>query len=169
MFKVVKATRRNTRRSTSPPHHIVGEIASTDTVAVQTQAIVPMAPMSAMSFFDAESASAYLRPWLRLERGLRLQRFRLFAEEYPGLSAEEKDSLNKTLVKANDARLLNTKQQIVYENGKILSVRGLKMVRVGDAPATFKIEPVRPTKKKEKTTKEDSTATTTSAYVIDSD
>jgi hypothetical protein len=51
-------------------------------------------------------------------------------------------------VKANDAKLLNTKQQIQYENGNILTIRGLKMVRVGDTPATFKIEAVRPTKRK---------------------
>lgn len=92
------------------------------------------------SFLNAEFASAFLRPWLRLERGLRLQKFRSFADEYPGLSAEEKEALNKVLVKANDARALNTKQQITYEDGKIMSIRGLRMTRLGDAPATFKID-----------------------------
>lgn len=92
------------------------------------------------SFLNAEFASAFLRPWLRLERGLRLQKFRAFADEYPGLSADEKEVLYRVLVKANDARALNTKQQITYEDGKILSIRGLRMTRVGDAPATFKID-----------------------------
>lgn len=93
-----------------------------------------------MNFFDAESASAFQKPWLRLERGLRLQKIRQFAEEYPGLSETEKESLSKTLMRANDARQLNTKQQIQYEDGKIVSIRGLCMTRIGDGPATFKID-----------------------------
>lgn len=129
MFRVVKTTRRN-RRSPSPP---------------PTEEAVDK---SMQTFFDAESAHALHKPWLRLERGLRLQRFRAFADVYPGLSDVEKEALYRTLVKANDAKLLNTKQQIQYENGNILSIRGLKMVRVGDTPATFKIELVRSTKRK---------------------
>jgi hypothetical protein len=138
MFRVVKNTRRN-RRSPSPQH---------------TEEAVDK---SMQMFFDAESAHALHKPWLRLERGLRLQRFRAFADVYPGLSDIEKENLYRTLVKANDAKLLNTKQQIQYENGTILSIRGLKMVRVGDTPATFKIELVRPTKrrKEEKEEKEE--------------
>ncbi len=131
MFRVVKNTRRN-RRSPSP------------------QATEESVEKSMTTFFDAESAHALHKPWLRLERGLRLQRFRAFADVYPGLSDVEKETLYRTLVKANDAKLLNTKQQIQYENGNILAVRGLKMVRVGDSPATFKIEAVRPTKRKAK-------------------
>ncbi len=132
MFKVVKTTRRN-RRSVSP-------VERADEKKME---------MSPMAFFDAESASAFQRPWLRLERGLRLQKFRQFADEYPGLSTEEKENLVKVLIKANDGKLLNTKQQIQYESEKIQSIRGLKMTRVGDALATFKIDTstVRPTKK----------------------
>ena len=101
-------------------------------------------------YFEAESASVLLtKPWLRLERGIRLQKFRAFAEAYPGLRADERESLFKMLTKANDAKLLNTKQQIVYENGVISAVRGLKIIRTGDptVAAVFKIEIVRPTKK----------------------
>lgn len=99
------------------------------------------------SFFSAESASAFLKPWLRLERGLRLQRFRIFAEEYPDLTTEERDVLNKTLVKFNDAKILNTKQQIQYEEGKIVGIRGLKAIR-GASGTVFKIDTSRPTKRK---------------------
>ncbi len=102
------------------------------------------------SFFSAESASAFMKPWLRLERGLRLQRIRIFAEEYPDLTAEEKETLYKTLVKANDAKLLNTKQQIQYEEGKIVGVRGLKLIRGDDNIAVFKIDTTRLTKKRAK-------------------
>ena len=103
------------------------------------------------NFFEAEShAASTTKPWLRLERGLRLQKLRTFAESYPGLSSEEKENLNKALVKANDSKLLNTKQQLVYEEGKILSIRGLKIIRDGDPThsASFKIEVSRQTKKR---------------------
>ena len=103
------------------------------------------------NFFEAESAAVSItKPWLRLERGLRLQKLRTFAENYPGLTDEDKESLNKTLVKANDAKLLNTKQQIVYEGGKIMAIRGLKVTKTGDPtqPPSFKIEIPRQTKKK---------------------
>ncbi len=138
MFKVAKATRKQVRRSLSPEQ-------SSETPAVPETS----SSQITLAFFDAESASAFLRPWLRLERGLRLQKFRQFAEEYPGLSVEEKEGLYRVLVKANDAKLLNTKQQIVYESERIQSIRGLKMTRIGDSVATFKIDinSIRPTKK----------------------
>ena len=60
----------------------------------------------------------------------------------------------KALVKANDARLLNTKQQIQYEEGKIVGVRGLKLIRE-EGVTTFKIETTRPTKKRDKEEKEE--------------
>ncbi len=118
-------------------------------------AAVPQETQSALeknmtNFFEAESAAVALqKPWLRLERGMRLQKYRAFAEVFPGLNEEEKDGLYKTLLKANDAKLLNTKQQIQYENGKIVAVKGLKVIRGGNPedPAVFKIETVRPTKR----------------------
>lgn len=158
MFKIVKATRR-ARRSTSPAKSTT----SPDTVRPVESANSGVANTASErllhSFFDAESIGAFQRPWLRIERGLRLQKLRQFSDEYPGLSAEEHENLFKTLVKANDARLLNTKQQIVYEDAKIQSIRGLKMVRIGDTPATFKIEAARPatTKKAKAASASDST------------
>ena len=112
----------------------------------------PVTLMSRLTnFFEAESAAASTtKPWLRLERGLRLQKLRTYADTYPDLTFEERDSLNKALVKANDSKLLNTKQQIVYEGGKILNIRGLKIIRSNDPThiASFKIEIHRQTKKK---------------------
>jgi hypothetical protein len=135
MFKSTQKTRRN-RRSISPTEDGPPAAATEEGSNHSTTGL----DKNINSFLNAEFASAFLRPWLRLERGLRLQKFRAFADEYPGLNAEEKEALYKVLVKANDARALNTKQQITYEDGKILSIRGLRMTRVGDAPATFKID-----------------------------
>jgi len=106
--------------------------------------------MGLQRYFDAESAAVHLtKPWLRLERGIRFQKFRAFAESYPGLRTDERENLFRMLTKANDAKLLNTKQQIVYENGIITAVKGLKIIHTGNpsVPAVFKIEIVRPTTK----------------------
>jgi len=105
---------------------------------------------SFLEFIAAESnATALAKPWLRLDRGLRLQRFRAYADTYPGLSTAEKAKLYEVLLAANDKKLLNTKQQVNYENGAIQSIRGLKVIRTGDTkePAIIKIEPSRLTKR----------------------
>jgi len=157
MFRV-KTTRRNVKRATSPIRpatDISGIVTITKPVSDLPTEIVHKEPIGTMernvnSYFEAESASVLLsKPWLRLERGLRLQKYRIFANAYPGLNEEEQEALYKVLVKANDAKpsLLNTKQQISYENGVILAIKGLKMIRNGINTATFKIEVVRPTKK----------------------
>jgi hypothetical protein len=145
----------------SPPIHTSVDLSGSATIppipdiSGAVNEVLPTPPTTLMgrltNFFEAEShAASTTKPWLRLERGLRLQKLRTYAELYPGLSVEEKDNLNKALVKANDSKLLNTKQQIVYEDGKILNVRGLKIIRDGDPThsASFKIEVHRQTKKR---------------------
>jgi len=105
---------------------------------------------SVSNMLEAETAATLLtKPWLRLERGLRLQKYRAFTEVYPGLSSEERATLYDFLVRANDAKQLNTKAAIHYENGKILSIKGLKIIRTGDpsVPAVFKIDSFRQTKR----------------------
>ncbi len=143
MFKVVKNTRRN-RRSLSPPGSQPPKAAAANATGSLDTAMT--------SFFSAESASAFMKPWLRLERGLRLQRFRAFAEEYPDLVPEEREILYRALVKANDAKILNTKQQIQYDEvgGKIVGIRGLRIVRGEGVATAFKIDAAvaRPTKRK---------------------
>jgi hypothetical protein len=78
-----------------------------------------------------------------------MQKLRTFADNFEGLGAEDKDNLYKYLVRANDSKLLNTKQQIQYEHGSIQSIKGLKIIRTGDPSisATFKIEMHRATKR----------------------
>jgi hypothetical protein len=125
---------------------------STTDISESTTVAPPVTLMSRLTnFFEAESvAASTTKPWLRLERGLRLQKLRTYADTYPDLTFEERDSLNKALVKANDSKLLNTKQQIIYEGGKIINIRGLKIIRSNDPThiASFKIEIHRQTKKK---------------------
>jgi len=176
MFRV-KSTRRNGKRSASDAAAAVATTTTAAAAAAPTPVsadiptVVPATaaatgasaksnstPYSSSSsntveFFAAESAATALtKPWLRLERGLRLQRFRAYAESYPGLSASEKTRLYEVLVAANDKKLLNTKQHVTYENGVIQSIRGLKVLRTGDTaePAAIKIEPPQLTKRNTK-------------------
>jgi hypothetical protein len=110
-----------------------------------------------VSFLTTESATALKRPWLRLDRGVRMQKFRAFAEASPEMTTPaEKDILYRALVAANDAKLLNSKQQVVYdsEKGDILDIKGLRISRIGDTPPTVKIEAARPTKKGSKVVEE---------------
>jgi hypothetical protein len=154
MFRV-KVTRRNVKRATSPLRPAT-DVSGVVIMSSPIEASIAKSSMKTSTsfeqnmntYFAAETASVLLsKPWLRLERGLRLQKFRTFSRAYPGLTEKEQEALYSLLVKANDAKLLNTKQQINYEMGVILSVKGLKMIRVGAEQATFKIDVSRPTKK----------------------
>lgn len=161
MFRV-KTTRRNIKRALSPlkpaldpsapPTNILVEPVHETTVASTAASTVAEKQEKQMTdLFAAEAASVSLtKPWLRLERGIRMQKLRTFADNYEGIiSPEDKENLYKYLVRANDSKLLNTKQQINYEHGSIQSIKGLKIIRTGDpsAPATFKIESPRATKR----------------------
>lgn len=156
MFRV-KNTRRNVKRAVSPLRPatdgaapLPAEPPKSVIEHVENHSLPSNFEHKINNFFDAESVAVSLsKPWLRLERGLRLQKFRTFASTYPGLTDDEKELLYKTLLKANDSKLLNTKQQVLYENGKISAIRGLKVIRSKESsePPVFKIEATRGTKK----------------------
>lgn len=159
MFRV-NTTRRNIKRAASPirPATDVSGNMVLYTPPPPAAALVTPAPAAApagleksiLNLLEAETSAAMLtKPWLRLERGIRLQKYRAFAEVFPGLSPEEKVALNDFLVKANDAKQLNTKTVIQYEGGKIISIKGLKIIRTGDPTklAVFKIDAGRQTKR----------------------
>jgi hypothetical protein len=163
MFRV-KTTRRNIKRAlsplkpasdpTAPPTNVLIEVptpasAPAPTASVTTE-FMEKQDKQMIDLFAAEAASVSLtKTWLRLERGIRMQKLKIFADNYEGLSPEDKDNLYKFLVRANDSKLLNTKQQIQYEHGSIQSIKGLKIIRTGDPtlPAVFKIEVHRATKR----------------------
>ena len=69
-------------------------------------------------FLMTGANSAYKRPWHRLERGLRLNRLRLFVEEMAGrrgLKQTEQSALLATLTKALDKKILNSKTAVTYD------------------------------------------------------
>lgn len=112
---------------------------------------------SLRAILEDSALQAYSRPWHRLERGLRLNRLRLFVEEFGsahGLNPSEKELFFKYLQKALDKNQLNTHKIVNYrpEISKIIGIIGLEIRRSADGTVRWgfnakkKIE----TKKKKK-------------------
>ena len=86
------------------------------------------------TFLNARADEALSRPWHRLERGLRLNRIRKFAEDEAqraNLTEEDKLNLYTLLSKSLDKKLLNSKTAVVYDQEKqiITEIKGLVMHR----------------------------------------
>ena len=157
MFRV-NTTRRNGKRAPSP-FRPATDVSGSTVLAMPPPPSTPPPSFnlatatlekSVSNMLEAETAATLLtKPWLRLERGLRLQKYRAFTEVYPGLTNDERVTLYDFLVRANDAKQLNTKAAIQYESGKILAIKGLKIIRTGDpsVSAIFKIDALRQTKR----------------------
>lgn len=112
----------------------------------------PVAPLSAQSqapendittILEEGAREAYSRPWFRLERGLRINRLRLFVNEnftgdnlrvLPGLSPSEIEHVVAYLTKALDKKLLNTAKIVDYNlaTQRIFSIKGFEVRRQGD-------------------------------------
>lgn len=86
------------------------------------------------NLLDESAKQAFARQWHRLERGLRLNRLRLYVEEMtPRCSFNEDEKLRffNFLQNALDRKLLNTNKIVNYipEEQKIISIRGLEVKR----------------------------------------
>lgn len=97
-----------------------------------------------MNFLDQDAGSAYKRQWHRLERGLRLNRLRLFSNEEAErlhLTDIEKQNLHNLLLKSLDKKLLNSKTAVVYdqEKEKITEIKGLVMHRTSEGLMLFQL------------------------------
>jgi hypothetical protein len=97
-----------------------------------------------MKFLVSNSEDAYTRPWHRLERGMRLNRLRKFAEEEAErftFTEAEKDELLTMLTKAVDKKQLNSKSVVTYdtEQQKILEIKGLVFHRTAEGRIVFQI------------------------------
>jgi hypothetical protein len=111
------------------------------TVERNNSAISTESMLSAL--LDAESKAAVHRPWLRLERGLRMRLLRAYVEKQKELSVSERVDLLQALVEALDKKLLNSKSQITYnqETGDIVEINALKIIRPAEGKVTYRIEP----------------------------
>jgi hypothetical protein len=89
------------------------------------------------TLLEDSAREAYSRPWHRIERGLRLNRLRIFVEEIApayNMTKEEKDGFFLFLQKALDKKLLNTLKVVQYDQEKqrIVLIRGLEIKRNDD-------------------------------------
>lgn len=99
---------------------------------------------SLQELLKKESEVAFKKPWHRLERGMRLNRLRLFAEsmkDAKGLQEEEAVNLLALLTKSLDKKFLNSKNAVVYdiENEKILEIKNLVMHQKADGSYIFNL------------------------------
>ena len=97
-----------------------------------------------VNFLNQEADDAYKRPWHRLERGLRLNRLRKFVDEEAvrlTLTLPEKVALDTQIMKANDKKLLNSKNAVIYDmdEQKIKEIKGLVMHRGADGKVLFQV------------------------------
>ena len=97
-----------------------------------------------------ESEVAFKKPWHRLERGMRLNRLRLFTEsmrDSKGFQEGEVANLLTLLTRSLDKKLLNSKNSVVYdiEQEKILEIKNLVMHQKADGSYIFQMldKPIR--------------------------
>jgi hypothetical protein len=94
------------------------------------------------NLLDESAREAFRRPWHRLERGLRLNRLRMYVEEMSAqcsFTTEEKNRFFIFLQNALDRRLLNTHKIVEYlpELQKIKSIKGLEVRRAPTGEAKW--------------------------------
>jgi hypothetical protein len=114
---------------------------------------------SLKTLLEGGAREAYARPWHRLERGLRLNRLRLFLEDIAltyGMTEEEKSMCFVTLQKALDKKLLNTLKVVLYdqETQRIVTIKGLDIHRTPEGKlicdSSMKVASYEGTRKKKK-------------------
>jgi hypothetical protein len=110
------------------------------------------------SLLEDSTKEAYSRPWHRLERGLRLNRLRIFIEDIAlqfSLTKDDKDYIFLFLQKALDKKLLNTLKVVVYDTNiqKITKINGLEIKRAtdGQVKIAFVVKKVKPVGTRKKT------------------
>ena len=94
------------------------------------------------NLLDESAREAFRRPWHRLERGLRLNRLRMYVEEMSAqcsFTTDEKGRFFVFLQNALDRRLLNTHKIVEYlpETQKIKSIKGLEVRRTPNGEAKW--------------------------------
>jgi hypothetical protein len=104
--------------------------------------IIDDTPDPFRNLLDESAREAFRRPWHRLERGLRLNRLRMYVEEMSAqcsFNAEEKNRFFIFLQNALDRKLLNTHKIVEYlpEMQKIKSIKGLEVRRLASGEAKW--------------------------------
>jgi len=125
--------------TTKAPHNktVRARSASGDPTGTGPVAADPPANDHFRNLLDESARDAFTRPWHRLERGLRLNRLRMYVEQMSpqcSFTNEEKIAFFGFLQRALDRKLLNTHKIVNYipEEQRIESIRGLEVRRATD-------------------------------------
>lgn len=104
------------------------------------------------AFFSIENKNTLKKPWLKLDRALKIDRLKAFAEAYDA-TAEEKQRLTQCLLSSLDRGLLKTRQIVTYntETCKIDEIKGLTSVTTDAGLRQYKVELPRATKRRTRT------------------
>lgn len=99
---------------------------------------------SLQELLKKESEVAFKKPWHRLERGMRLNRLRLFTDDMKnskGLQEFEATALLTMLTKSLEKKLLNSKNSVIYdtETEKILEIKNLVLHQNADGSYLFQL------------------------------
>jgi len=91
-----------------------------------------------------ESEIAFKKPWHRLERGMRLNRLRLFVDDMKnskGLQESEATALLTMLTKSLEKKMLNSKNAVIYDidSEKILEIKNLVLHQNADGSYVFQL------------------------------
>lgn len=100
-------------------------------------------------FLMSENKSTLKRPWVKLDRALKLDRLRHYADNYPELTQEEKLRLNTCIKTALDKKVLQLRASVTYNTNtcKIDEIKGLVITET-DLGKHFRIDPARVTKRR---------------------
>jgi hypothetical protein len=96
------------------------------------------------TMLDGGVQDAYKRQWHRIERGLRLNRLRLYIDEIAPehkMTDKEKKSLFVFFQKSLDDKLLNTLKVVQYdpEKQQITGIKGFEIERNADGVLVWKL------------------------------
>jgi hypothetical protein len=144
---------------TEPTNQVIQPTSTISAPLVQSSAVTSADQLR--NLLDESARDAFMRPWHRLERGLRLNRLRMYVEQMApqcSFTAEEKSNFFGFLQRALDRKLLNTHKIVNYipEQQRIESIRGLEVRRAPDGTAKWgfsvkKTKEMNSTRKKRKT------------------
>jgi hypothetical protein len=123
------------------------------------------------NLLETSARDAYSRAWHRIERGLRLNRMRIFiqdvSEQY-AMTEKERIALFDYLQDLLDKKHLNTLKVVIYDQTKqrIVTIKGLDLKRTEEGVLTwdFNTKKVQTTRKKKK---EDAPSVSTQSNKID--
>ena len=159
----------------------------TTEIHTQNQASVPSsntmhsdATNDISSILEEGAREAYSRPWFRLERGLRMNRLRLYVIEYftgekskmqESLSLPEIEHVIGYLTKALDKKLLNTAKIVDYDTTRqrIVSIKGFEVRRQADGSIRCGFLKKRPETVKNILTKQQASGTRRAKNTIQTD